>query len=1377
MTGRQKKTHGAFDWSDTTKSDAAPPVAVNASLNLLTNSFDITSESSAAQSHLITSKSKMNFGPKLEPERLWTMDSDSTTQTAAALARPSSDLWLSSTSTSSVSLSPSQGVSSSHGSLHQQTATAATSDLLIDLNATPGPSQRYHQHTGHQGQAHEALATSTFKLNADLDEEPVFVSVEDNSLFRQRPVVPQSDDILYPQQIMEDWISPSGFGDPSTAHPPGAIPSVPVNLVHGKYRSTDQYLDTHFELMRQDTLIPLQKAVKSYRATVAPKAAPPPDLFDQLQVTQTAASGVPPISSGFRLYEHVHLNAVVYGSHRLLYRIGFRLPYHVRISWPQSKRLVEGTLVLLSSDHFEHDIKVATVVYRGDEPMRGSNRFEYMIDVALERDNDEDPLGYGDPTGTDIKTYTMIEATDGYFEAYRHILNVMKTIPSDELPFQKYLVDLDLDMRVPYYAAHKRYFDIDTSPKRRQSGHRKPVDIMDNWPPYDIGMDKTQMDALQTILSNELAIIQGPPGTGKTFVGTYAMQVLLSNYDRSVGPIVCICQTNHALDQFLEHIYDYDNRIVRVGGRSKSEILKDNVLFELRKNSDIRPRGVARLYRQRDELQKAIKDLLAELYEEPCVTLDFVAKHKFLRPRQLDSLRRLGERDAKRGGLAASKTIFDADGEDDDWNVSSQAPAAVRVSAFHHNPPSRQKYSRGPGPATASSDWDTGNVNHAQPAEPKAVDAIEVWLRDAIEFVNPGGEQSSLSEDLKNQFFDQQKGRLFEDDDAEEDLIEEDELKEITQNFFDGSDVRSNKAAYTNINRFYKPVGDSGQRNPAQSMYQAHVVGFQHPPKSTTLQRKVLNYKKPDPYRAKTTKGIKSAATFDFFSDDEDDDDDGEIVFSATAKMHETAEDPEDHHEVLERWMKDDDVTLWPLPVRLQAHKIWATERNRQIASKINGLAQSYDRLSKDIRKLRIESDALLCRQSRVVGLTSTGAAKHHDLLEAMKPTIMVVEEAAEMLESHIVTALTSSLQHLILIGDHQQLRPSTAVYTLSHHHHLNVSLFERLVNNDVPYTRLSHQRRMRPEIRALINPIYSDPPLQDHPHVTRYPPVAGMDKNLFFLAHEEPEENMAETASKCNVHEAQMAARLATYLMLQGYTSKDISIITMYAGQRTTIRRYLREERRVDLDPTAIRVSSVDGYQGEENKIIILSLVRSNMHGQIGFLKVANRVCVALSRAKHGMYVLGNARLLCERDDLWNEIVANIEDDVSPKIGTDLPLKCSKHGIVTQVRWPVDFVEVKEGGCHKPCGTLLDCGHQCPLRCHNFSHDEVRCHQPCRNIHPECGHTCTQTCSAECGLCYQEIRLTLPCGHLVQGSCGKLRREVKARGGKCSPCHRGSSK
>ncbi len=90
------------------------------------------------------------------------------------------------------------------------------------------------------------------------------------------------------------------------------------------------------------------------------------------------------------------------------------------------------------------------------------------------------------------------------------------------------------------------------------------------------------------------------------------------------------------------------------------------------------------------------------------------------------------------------------------------------------------------------------------------------------------------------------------------------------------------------------------------------------------------------------------------------------------------------------------------------------------------------------------------------------------------------------------------------------------------------------------------------------------------------------------------------------------------------------------------------------------IRVVNVDNYQGEENEIIILSLVRSNNSGQIGFLKTSNRVCVALSRAKHGLFIFGNSNCLLgsrKKLPLWEKVINYMKENNF--IGQSLPLIC----------------------------------------------------------------------------------------------------------------------
>jgi len=123
-----------------------------------------------------------------------------------------------------------------------------------------------------------------------------------------------------------------------------------------------------------------------------------------------------------------------------------------------------------------------------------------------------------------------------------------------------------------------------------------------------------------------------------------------------------------------------------------------------------------------------------------------------------------------------------------------------------------------------------------------------------------------------------------------------------------------------------------------------------------------------------------------------------------------------------------------------------------------------------------------------------------------MQPVITIVEEAAEVLEAHIITSLSPGCQHVILIGDHQQLRPSPTVYDLQINYNLDVSLFERMVKNGMQFSRLCLQHRMRPEIAKMLDHIYAEPKLQNHESVLNFEDIKGVERNLFFVDHNEKE-------------------------------------------------------------------------------------------------------------------------------------------------------------------------------------------------------------------------------------------------------------------------------
>ena len=202
--------------------------------------------------------------------------------------------------------------------------------------------------------------------------------------------------------------------------------------------------------------------------------------------------------------------------------------------------------------------------------------------------------------------------------------------------------------------------------------------------------------------------------------------------------------------------------------------------------------------------------------------------------------------------------------------------------------------------------------------------------------------------------------------------------------------------------------------------------------------------------------------------------------------------------------------------------------------------------------------NAAVLKSVDIIGMTTTGAASLSRTLRALEPEVVVIEEAAAVLEAHIASVLTPATQHLILIGDHQQLRPAVTEYTLAQCNALDVSLFERLVVAGAPHVTLSSQRRMHPEIAELITPtIY--PTLASDPSTLTRPSPRGMFHRVFFWDHAVNEDGAngdGSPVTKVNSHEAVLAVHLAQYLLLQGYAAKQLVLLTMYQGQVVALRK-----------------------------------------------------------------------------------------------------------------------------------------------------------------------------------------------------------------------------
>lgn len=279
---------------------------------------------------------------------------------------------------------------------------------------------------------------------------------------------------------------------------------------------------------------------------------------------------------------------------------------------------------------------------------------------------------------------------------------------------------------------------------------------------------------------------------------------------------------------------------------------------------------------------------------------------------------------------------------------------------------------------------------------------------------------------------------------------------------------------------------------------------------------------------------------------------------------------------LLQRWIKGKNAGIFREVANRDYSHIWALEEEARIAlmrkwkeemtkeqvSEISHLVQKYNQCRERIDSLSRKRFAHVVGQKRIVASTTTAAAKYYEDIRTVSPGIVMVEEAGEILESHVLTALSPDTKQLVLIGDHKQLRPKINNFSLTVEkgdgYNLNQSLFERLVLSGVPHVTLNHQHRMRPEISALVKSL-TYPELRDAPKTEGRPPLRGFQDTVIFVSHNMPElnaERIAErrddgaNSSKENIYEANMVLKCVRYLGQQGYGTDQIVVLTPYLGQ-----------------------------------------------------------------------------------------------------------------------------------------------------------------------------------------------------------------------------------
>ena len=338
------------------------------------------------------------------------------------------------------------------------------------------------------------------------------------------------------------------------------------------------------------------------------------------------------------------------------------------------------------------------------------------------------------------------------------------------------------------------------------------------------------------------------------------------------------------------------------------------------------------------------------------------------------------------------------------------------------------------------------------------------------------------------------------------------------------------------------------------------------------------------------------------------------------------------------QWMKGRNPGVYGKNFSAASKVIWAmSQKERQghlerwtrslVGERLDLLekhASRFNGIQDDITDQFSEADASTMSQKRIIGCTTTGAAKYSKLIRAAKPDVVLVEEAGEILESHILTALAPSVQQLILIGDHKQLRPKINNYALSVERgdgfDLNRSLFERLIMQGASHKTLHKQHRMAPEISRFPREL-TYPGLVDGPKTGGRQLIRGLRDRVVFINHGKPEASdqaLSERRdpgvkeSKQNPFEADMVLRCIKYFGQQGYASHNIVILTPYLGQLRLIQDLLREN---EHDPELSEMDKRDliraGLLSEAAAIVDRKPLRIST---IGALQCDNSSCKKLT-------------------------------------------------------------------------------------------------------------------------------------------------------------------
>jgi regulator of nonsense transcripts 1 len=268
-----------------------------------------------------------------------------------------------------------------------------------------------------------------------------------------------------------------------------------------------------------------------------------------------------------------------------------------------------------------------------------------------------------------------------------------------------------------------------------------------------------------------------------------------------------------------------------------------------------------------------------------------------------------------------------------------------------------------------------------------------------------------------------------------------------------------------------------------------------------------------------------------------------------------------------------------------------------------------------------------ILRKAEVIVTTCAGAGDGR--LSEFKFKSVLIDEATQATEPETLIPIVHGCKQLILVGDHKQLG-SVIIDKRAAKAGLKRSLFERMIDLNIRPVRLEIQYRMHPGIAEFPSAHFYEGSLQsgvaagERKLMKQFPFPNEKMPQMFYHVAGGSEELSGSGTSYLNRSEASAVGKLVNLFVKCGVDYGEIGIITPYDGQR----QYLTQAMEGEVE-RGLEISSVDSFQGREKEVVVISMVRANNQGTVGFVGDARRLNVALTRARRALVVCGCANTL----------------------------------------------------------------------------------------------------------------------------------------------------